>query len=412
MKPIKSLLAGLLAVAFVASASAQTTIYIVGSNGDRATTNTAIPKLLTGTVTFSGNSGGAVGDPLKSNYGQFTGGSFNGTPVRIKVSYIGATGGIKALAGSQTVPFVLDSATGGAVPDPTVAANPKDNHVPDFSLSTNFQATSPFQGVYQGNTYQTLNDELVAIIGLKILGSKGYPGDNITPAQAQYLFLNGAAPLAIFTGNAADQNRIVYATGRNTDAGQRYGFQADTGIGINAVVKQYKPTITGAAAGVGGFVTGGTVTSHVLWPRETVSGVDSRFNGNSGATTGANLAPYLTATLSAAAAGAYGTGATEAWYISYLTPGDADTIAIPNGAVELKFNGVAYSADNVRQGKYTAWLYEHVLTPPGISGIQASFATALTNQIRDVDAGVAGIFLNTVKVGRTGEGELITPDYF
>jgi hypothetical protein len=409
MKSIKTLLAGVAVAAFAAaSAQAQTTIYIAGSNGDRATTNTAIPHLLTGTVTFSGTNS----DPTKANFGQFTGGSFNGTPVRIKVSFIGATGGIKAVAGSQTVPFVLDSASGGSVPDPTIAANPKDNHVPDFTLSTNFQATSPFEGLYQGTNYQTLNDELVAVIGLKILGSKGFPGDNITPAQAQYLFSNGVAPLALFTGNPADQNRLVYATGRNTDAGQRYGFQADTGIGINAVVKQWKPTITGAAAGVGGFVTGGTVTSHVLFPRETVSGVDSRFAGNSGATTGANLAPYLTATLSAAAAGVYGTGATEAWYISYLTPGDADTIAIPNGAVELKFNGVPYSVDNVRQGKYTAWLYEHVMTPPGISGIQAQFATALTNRIRDFDAGVAGIFLDTMKASRTGEGQLVTPNYF
>jgi hypothetical protein len=216
----------------------------------------------------------------------------------------------------------------------------------------------------------------------------------------------------------ADQNAIVFATGRNTDAGQRYAAQAESDIGINAVVKQFKPTISGAAAGVGGFVTGGTVTSHVLWPIETFSGVNSQFLGNSGATSGANLAPFLTATLTSGAYKSNGSNAnafpnaTAGYYISYLTPSDSDTIAIPNGAVELKWNGIPYSVQAVQQGKYTFWVYEHLLYRSATSGIQKTFADTLANQILTVDATVGGIFLNTVQVSRQEEGGLVTPNYF
>ena len=414
MKNLKtSLAAGILALSLagVASAANPVTIYIAGSNGDRATTNTAIGKLLggPGKYTFIGTNTA----PDKANFGIFTGGTFNGAAVTIKVSYIGATGGIAANAGYQTVHFVPDNpaVTGGTTADPTTSGT-ADLHIPDFTLSTNFQSTSPFTGYYKGTYYETLEDELVAIIPLKWLGSKGYPGNNLTTQQAQVLFTTGAVPLALFTGSENDQHKIVYATGRNTDAGQRYIALTESGLGVNTVVKQYKPAISGAAAGAGGFVTGGTVTSHALWPVETFSGVNSKFLGNSGAATGAALAPYLTATLGPVAYKLLDPDATAGYYISYLTTGDSDTIAIPNGAVELKWNGVAYSQAALEQGQYTFWVYEHVLTRESLSGLPRDFATALTEQIRNVDAGVGGISLSNVQVSRTGEGTVVIPDYF
>ncbi|MGB8165875.1 MAG: hypothetical protein WCF18_00090 [Chthoniobacteraceae bacterium] len=410
MKKLQSILAGVIALAAASTAPAQTVLYVAGANGDRATTNTAIPKLLTGTLVFKGTNT----DPTKANFAIWEGGSFNGTPVTVKAAYIGATGGIAAVAGSLPVKFLPNSATAGINnADPTSGSNPNDPQVPDIAMSTNFVSSSPFIGTYQGHFYEDLTpqDQIVSVVGLKWVASKGFPGDNITPQLARYLWANGSAPLALFTGNPADQNKIVFATGRNLDAGQRFAAQAESGIGINAVVKQYKPTITGASAGVGGFVTGGTVNSHALWPVETFSGVSSQFLGNSGATTGANLAPFLTATLGS---GTYSSipGATAAYYVSYLTPGDADTIAIPNGAVELKWNGIPYSDAAIQQGKYTFWVYEHLFYRAATNGIQKTFGDTLANQIKTVDAAVSGIFLNTVKVSRQEEGGLVTPTYF
>src|SRR6478735_375161 len=131
MNPLKASIAAVAALALTSVASAQTEIFISGSNGDRTATNTAIPKLLTGTVTFSGTNA----DPKRANSGVFSGGSYNGTPVTIYVSFIGATGGVKAVAGAQPVKFVAQGAT-GVVADPTVAANPSQPAVPDFTMST------------------------------------------------------------------------------------------------------------------------------------------------------------------------------------------------------------------------------------------------------------------------------------
>ncbi len=407
-KLIQTMAAFALAVVSASTASAVTVIHIVGANGDRATTNTAIPKLLTGTLTYAGTNA----DPTKANFATWTGGSFNGTPVTIKVAFIGATGGIAAVAGQLPVRFLPDGATGTSNADPTVGSNPNESAIPDFTLSTNFQSTSPFSGTYLGHSYSELTDIIVSVVGLKWIGSKNFPGNNLTTQQAQLLFGAGKAPLALFTGSSSDQNKTVFATGRNTDAGQRYVALAESGLGINAVVKHYKPVIVGSGTGVGGFVVGGTVTTHALWPIETFSGVSSQFLGNSGATTGANLAPYLTVVLGPNAYKVGNNSATAGYYISYLTPGDADTIAIPNGAVELKWNGVPYSTQNIQEGLYTFWTYEHVMYNESLSGTPRTFADALATQITDVDASVAGIFLNSVNVSRSGEGTLVTPNYF
>lgn len=412
MNILKTTITAFAALAFAGVASAQTDIFISGSNGDRTATNTALSKILTG-ATFSGNN-----TLTKANYGVFSGGTFQGQAVTVYVSYIGATGGIKAVAGFQKVKFVPAGSSGTSVPDPTVSGNPNQQVEPDFTMSTNFQATSPYQGLYQGVQYETLTDQLIGVTGLKFLGSKNFPGDNATSQALEALYLSGAQPLAIFTGDVADKNKTVYAIGRNTDAGQRYIALAEPKVGgsnvsaVNAVVKQYKPTIAGTTS-VNGVNVGGHVTSHVLWPVETVSGVDSRFPGNSGFTTGANLAPALTATLDATVYQAENASATAGYYIGYLTPGDADTIAIPNGAVELKYNGVAYSADNVRQGKYTAWVYSHLLYRSSLTGLKRDLADALATQIKTIDAPAGGgILLNTVEVQRFSEGGNVTPIYF
>jgi hypothetical protein len=325
---------------------------------------------------------------------------------------------VKAVAGAQTVKFVAQGAT-GVVGDPTVSGNPSQSVVPDFTMSTNFQSTSPYEGLYQGQQYETLVDQLIGVTGLKFLGSKNFPGDNVTSQSLEALYLSGAQPLAIFTGVTADQNKTVYAIGRNTDAGQRYIALAEPKVGgsnvsaVNAVVKHFRPTIANAAAGVGGFVVGGNVTSHALWPIETVSGVSSQFLGNSGFPTGASLAPALTATIDSSVYQAENPSATAGYYIGYLTPGDADSIAIPNGAVELKYNGVAYSADAVREGRYTAWVYSHLLYRSSLDAGKKAFADTLATQIKNVDAVAGGgILIDTMKVQRFSEGGNVTPIYF
>jgi hypothetical protein len=410
MKRIPTIMATVVlsALATIASAQQPITIYIAGANADRATTNTAIPKLLTGTVTFAGTNS----DPTRANYGVFTGGSFQGVPVTIKTSYLGATAGIAGVAGQLSLPFVPDGVTGGSVPDPTVGNNPKETAIPDIAMSSQSQASSVFIGNYQGREYENLKpqERIVSVLGFSFVASPGFPSDTITSQQARVLFTNGEAPLALFTNNPADQNKKVFAVGRNLDSGARYVTQGETGVGIFSISKHWQPVLSQPLQG--------TVTSHVLWPRETVSGVDSLFPGNSGFNTGSALANALTATLSPAAYQANqnpnlpaNTNITGGFYIGYLSSQDTANISVPNGAVALKFNGVPYSENAIREGRYTLWSYEHLYYSNALAAQKKLFAEALATQIRDVDAAVSGIFINTMKVERAIEGGDVTPTY-
>jgi hypothetical protein len=401
------------------AASAQLKIYIAGSNGDRTATQTAIANVLTG-ETFVGSAA-----PTSANYGIWSG-NYGATAVTVKVSFIGATGAIKALAGSQTVPFLADGTTGQtAANDPTTNGNP-DNHVPDFIVSSNFQSTSPFQGVYQGHTYVPLIDTLTGVIPLKYAASPGFPAAsaNITSQLAQLLYTQGALPLALFTGLNSDENKVVYAIGRNTDAGQRYISLTEAGLGTNTVVQQYKPVVSGATTS-GSLTYGGTVSSHALWPIETISGVDSQFLGNSGYTTGANLAPSLTVTLNAGAYQTANPSATAGYYIGYLTVGDANTrvlggsVPAINRGVELKWNGITESDAAIQEGQYTLWAYSHILRKSSLNSgntgnelIKYNLYESLKSNIISTAASSAGILIGTLNVQRDGEGTPVYPLYF
>jgi hypothetical protein len=52
---------------------------------------------------------------------------------------------------------------------------------------------------------------------------------------------------------------------------------------------------------------------------------------------------------------------------------------------------VALTNENVRSGRYTAWLYNRILKPQsGLTGLKLTFADALRDQIKNVDAPAGG----------------------
>ncbi|MCX6970882.1 MAG: hypothetical protein NTV93_12145 [Verrucomicrobia bacterium] len=463
MKLIKMLAIAAAIITTAGLASAQTFIYIVGSNGDRQATQTAIANLLTpnGNWTFSGSGGNAnrtgatttgLSNAQGSNYGAWNG-TFNSTNVVIKTSFIGASGAVAALAAADQVNnpvakvrFPISTGTGtvidiyGTSPAP-VQGTDYELHTADFGLSTNFQATTPYNGTFNGWVYNTLTAQQVGISPLLFIASPGFPaGQNLTTQLAQLLWNAGALPLSYFTGNwtGGDQNKIVYAIGRNTDAGQRYGTYAEFGLGAQAIVKQYQPAITGQSV-TGGVTSGGTANTHQLWPQETVSGVTSPL-GSGGYVTGSNLAPTLTTRLAQAA---YRStyfdedlaanvdlypNATAGYYIGYVTPGDAlprvldknaagvdqGKIAAGDEGVQLSWNGVSYdfANANVKSGKYTAWLYNRLLkrNPDGLAATALALYNGLATEISTNTATQGGGLIDdaTVKVKKTVDGGLVT----
>lgn len=348
MKTFRTAAYGVIALASAGIASAQIKINFAASNGDRNATQTAIAKLLDN-WTYRGTTGALVNQPKltsgnvadiarNSNFGTWRG-TYNGQTVVIRTNYAGALAGIAAVAGDTTPRFdstdgLINGGTPGTAGDGPIPAGNNlltttntDLYIEqqvDFGLSTNYQKTSPFNGLYNGIFYNQIAQEEVGISPLGFYASPGFPADNITSQIARQLYSAGSVPLSLFTGNNADANKIVFAIGRNTDAGQRYAAQLEIGHGPGAAFV-WKPVVTDAQTGpVTGFTYGGTVNSHSQWGLETNSGITETGGFNGGAT----LAPALTVTLGPNAykaknsAGIYEFPDAQAgYYIGYLTPG-------------------------------------------------------------------------------------------
>lgn len=482
MKLSQSALLSLAGLASIVTASADPiTIYFSASNGDRNATQVALSRLLS-SWTYQGTNGrfpAATSPPANidgsftatdnafrgSNFGTWNG-TWNGHNVIIKTNYAGALSGIAAVArpslqvrfdtttgqGTASVPANLLTSTDDAAWDP---------HEVDFGLSTNFQSTSPFNGDYNGLTYSPIKEVPVGISQLGFYGSPGIPIDNITTQQAKQLYDAGALPLSFFTGNWSngDEHKWIFAIGRNTDAGQRFGAQLEigrSGLGDQYVYKAAtEPLTAGGTANVpliespagsgnwvangshnadntyqiGSSVIGGKVYSHAQWPIETWSDITA----TGGHTSGANVASALTRTLADTAFKAVDSNATAGWYVGYVTPGDADATILGNGqgaarpanskGVALKFNGIENTVANVQSGRYTLWVYNRVVVPQPTSsggtfsgvkdlpnsgepaGFRAQFVEALANKIKTVVASQQGIALDSnLKVHRLADG--------
>lgn len=447
MKALKILALSALVLAAL-PADAQTVIRIVASNGDRTATQTAISKLLAPGWVYRGvngntSSSGSLATATGSNFGAWKG-TYGTEEVVIKTSFSGALAGIAAVAGSIDQRFVATDGTGsGSVPNPLTSNVPAEYEVAkaDFGFSTNFQSTSPFNGLFNGVTYSPVTEQIVGISPLGFYASPGFPGTpsnprpgyvpNITATLARQLYETGSVRLAQFTGDwVNDRNKIVYAINRNTDAGQRFGALLEVGFGTSSQVTAWFPAVSNAIT-ASGITYGGSVDSHQLWPITQQPGTFAVPLGSGGYNSGANLAAALTTILSADAYKGKFTNeqgqpdflypdAEAGYYVGYLTPGDANNRVLgQNGVVPeqfrgvaLRFNGVENTTENVKNGSYTAWLYNRILKPQsGLDGLKLTFADALKEQIATVDAPSGGGLFDddTVKVQRFTDGGLVVP---
>jgi len=379
MKSIKPLILSLsIAAAFAASAEAQTEVYITGSTAFRSVTHTAIKNVL---ATGGNYSIAHTGSTFSSASQSIFKGTIGGNPVIIKAGWSGAVAGGQTVSQGIPVNFLPNTAIVDGTNN-TVSGVPTgtESQVPDIAMTDNFQASTLY-------TSPVLTDIEVGIIAFKWVASKGSPAglSNMTNLLAQALYGNGDLPLALFTGLSADQSTKVFATGRDPLSGTRLVTFAESGIGANSTVVQWKPT-----------VASGAVTSHVVWPQETVNGVTFE-QGNGGYTSGGSLVTALQAT----------TSAIGGYYVTYMGVSDADS-SIAGGAVELTWNGVKYSLDAVKEGKYTFWAAEHLQYKTSLAGVKKTVADTIATQIKNVDS---PILLSDMKVSRPTDGGIIAPKY-
>jgi len=379
MKLLKILMAGLFALVFVGTASAQTTIRITGSTAFRKATHQAIGNILNPgfTVGFSGT------DLTKASQAIFTGTTKIGSnSVIIKTSWSGSVGGVQTLAQNLTVSTWLQNGLTGS----GLNSGPYDSPVTaDVTMSDSFQGSTAF-------LTPVLNDKVVGVVAFEWVRNAGSPSSlaDMTPLLAQALLGAGQIPLSQFTGLNADESVIVTALGRDEDSGTRLDEFAESGFGIFSAPFQYQPVISGTPG------PSGTVTGANPWPVNTVNGVTYPV-GHSGFSGGGALAAALNTPGSLA-----GTGG---WFVAYL--GISDAAGVNLGA-PMTYNGVAYSPTAVQEGQYTAWSYEHLMYRSSFSGTAKTVADQLGTQIHDVDATASGVLLSTMQVGRSVEGGVVT----
>jgi hypothetical protein len=406
MKILKTLAIGLLAMGCVSIAQAQTTLRLTGSTAYRGNVHTAITHIYDAGFTY-----GYVGTSLGGAVQAIFSGNIGGQPVVIKTFWTGSEGGIQTVAAQVQIPFLpagtpmSTGGTGGATQ--ATAANGGDVAIADVAMSDSFQSSSAFFGLYRGVTYPTLTESPnspVGVVPFKWLANKGAPAalSNLTTQQAKALFGAGKLPLAFFTGNSADETTTIVATGRDPDSGTRLTAFAEGGLGALASVKQYQPRDSG-----GNLVktVGTNITNFVAWPASTVNGIPiATFNG------GYNSGGDLTKAMANFTPSGFA-------LISYAGVGDADTNALPNGGIELSFNGVTLgntggnynTATVLTEGKYTFWGYEHLYYRSGTSGTPAgNVADAIANQLKTTDAQV---LLTSMKSERSTDGSVVFPTY-
>jgi hypothetical protein len=379
MNPLKSLfLVGVATVSLSSAAHAQTELRLTGSTAFRSATHAAITKILAPgyRATHVGSTLGSAGQATFS-------GTLLGTTeeVVIKTSWSGSVGGVHTVSQNIDVNFIPVSAL-PASGTTTGAAPGAEAGKPDVAMTDNFQAATPFPS-------PVLVDKPVGVVPFKWVASKGAPAglSNINPQLAQAVFGAGSAALSLFTGLAADEGMKVFATGRDPDSGTRLTTFAEAGVGVNAEVVQYQPSISS-----------GAVTAHVPWPETVVNGITFR-TGNGGYSSGGSLVTTMQAT----------TAALSGYYVSYMGLSDA-TSAINNGtgAKELTYNGVLYSLDNVKNGLYTFWCYEHLMYKSSLTGVKKTVADTLATQIETVDAPIK---LSDMRVSREADGGLVTAKF-
>jgi hypothetical protein len=427
MKTLKTLTAGLLALAMASAASA-VTLHITGSTAFRGATMTAVEHLMIAGGTsykatfYSGDGSASLNG---ANIAILTG-TISGTAVTVKAHWTGSTGGIQSvvqgiadsnwLADATLTGGNLTSITGAAATIPSLSGNTDAASVAEVTMEDSHQASTGFTAI-------PLTETRVGVIVFEWVINNGAPATvtNITPNQVQSL-VSGVTFLSQFTGDSADSATAVYALGRNFDSGTRLSELAETGVGVFGSVQQVLATISGTVG-----VTG-SISALSLYPAETVLGIPFEA-GQSGYSSGGTVGKIMATPGSNAGtvAGDQGPG----WLIAYLGRNDA-TAAVnhltggnaTNTAHRLTFNGVAdwtggtstisggegAAVNNtpVTEGLYSAWEYEFLAYPASIASPQKTVADAIANQIITTDASASGVALSAMHVSKPLEGGVIT----
>jgi hypothetical protein len=326
-----------------------------------------------------------------------------GTPgdeVTILTSWSGSVAGVQAVAqnltGLKWLPANTADTSGTLATSTAVADNV---NAADIAFSDCWQNATIF------NT-PLLSDTICGVVQFRFVTNNGSPITNITPQQVRILYQNGTIPLSTFTGSSADESKLVYAMGRDPDSGTRVTAFAESGMGTNPTVFQYKAS-----------VASGAITEIFPYAAQTLFG-QSYGVGNSGESSGGTLAAYFNKTATnvpvRTATGVTAGETTEAnlYAIGYLGTSDAATAisgATPGSIIQYNGNNPSAGtnlANAVKAGSYHFWSYLHCMHN-GLGGDKLAFYGDITTKLTAASSG--GIVLGDMRVERFSDGGAVFP---
>lgn len=397
MKSIFKYSALALALAGAQQASAEEFV-LTGSTAFRSATYSALQAIMTGETIVHSHASSLSSSNQATFKGTYPG--IAGTTY-VYCSWSGSATGVIATANNTPV-SVISQATVDAQTAGSTTANiaPNDTKLPRFA----------FSDVYKESTSAAsaaLTDSRPAVIPFRFVRNRASGGiTNVTAQQVRALWNNNSQPLALFTGNPADTDRVI-GVGRDNGSGTRITVLAETKYGIGNLVQQWKVTTSGSPSPAG---TGSAISAQIWGLND---GVGATAEGNGGYSSGGNIATIL-GTESSAINLFEADGVTSidtgvpVTILAWLGLNDAAT-AITNQAVGLSYEGVPYSATAVYEGQYTLWGYLHLYYKTPI-GSETTFRTALAGASGLGNAtvlGTNGLLFSAMQCARGSDGGIV-----
>jgi hypothetical protein len=420
-----SILAAALVLGVAGAASAQNVTYIAGSTAFRGAANAAMTN-------YCATHGGgllAYDNATVSKAGHLLLNYTNGSGTQyIAATWNGSEAGIQSCAGpangqsnAATFSFYATNAT-------NLSTTYAVTHTATVDFSDTYQGTSVFTGNLRLNNGATVNyaslqeatASPVGVVAFTFVGSKNIPTNaQVTTENINQLAASGNVPLTLLTGSSADQTNSAFFIGRNIDSGTRLSMLAEVGYGVRTSLSSYAVAsgyTGGAASNTTATLTGVGTNSLISYPTEVINGVSTVNAGNSGYSSGGTLCGLFTnqyafgTGLSVNGAAPVRTGTN--FLVGYAGVSDASG-NVANGLVYLPYNGQAYSTNNIAQGLYTFWSYEHLFISPNATVTDNSLAQALANAINGSTTATLNpnVSINDMQCGRNGDGQTVYSYY-
>jgi len=358
---------------FTASASADVVINLTGSTAYRAATHAAIIASLT-SPTYAYNEVTASDGLNKATYAIFKGTS-GGENIIVRVFWAGSVEGVQYPSSGATINKFIPTSQSTAASPGTNLGNTTytDGGVVSAGMSDVYKASAGFPNA-------DLEDTRVGVCPFVFISHPNAPFANINPQQMKLVYGQDYAFLSNFIPGGST-TAPVYGCGRNADSGTRITCLAESGYGYTNPVNQYTAAVNST---------------------DTLS-----FSINSPANNGASSGSTMAKTLIRNSSDAVG------WGIGYC--GVAD---IQGANDVLTFNGVPYSTDNVKNGTYTLWGYEHLFVAAAVRDASAGDDLIRKTWINVMKAAIIanpsaslGVKMADMTVSRAGDGAPITNDF-